>query len=119
MLSHVLLPQGLSINLQVRKVAKNQERYQSDALIKIAGELEREEAVAELQARHEKYSANPQRLWDEETGLILNRRTDTNEPNHRVSPTNFYPLLAKAATPARVVMSTAAINFITGVRCRV
>jgi neutral trehalase len=37
-------------------------------------------------------------LWDDELGLFLNRRTDTGELSRRISPTNFYALLARAAT---------------------
>ena len=38
-------------------------------------------------------------LWDEPFGLFLNRRVDTGERSRRISPTNFYALLAGAATP--------------------
>jgi neutral trehalase len=40
-------------------------------------------------------------LWDEKTGMYLNRRTDTGESSAKLSPTNFYPLIAKVATPAQ------------------
>ena len=38
-------------------------------------------------------------LWDEPFGLFLNKRVDTGERSRRISPTNFYSLLARAATP--------------------
>lgn len=33
-------------------------------------------------------------LWDEESGIFLNKRTDTNEFSPRLSPTNFYALFS-------------------------
>jgi neutral trehalase len=42
-----------------------------------------------------------ERLWDEASGFFLNRRSDTGEFSHRVAPTNFYALMARAATPAQ------------------
>lgn len=40
-------------------------------------------------------------LWDEAFGLFLNKRTDTGEFSRRLSPTNFYAMLADAATPSQ------------------
>jgi len=37
-------------------------------------------------------------LWDEKTGIFLNRRMDNNVKSYRLSPTNFYPMLARACT---------------------
>ncbi len=45
-----------------------------------------------------KYAAALNTLWDEKAGMYLNRRTDTGESSPRLSPTNFYPLIAKAPT---------------------
>ena len=56
---------------------------------------------AELQARAAQYAAALQALWVEDTGLFLNKRLDTGEFSPRIAPTHFYPLLAKAATPAQ------------------
>ncbi|MBC8081257.1 MAG: hypothetical protein H7X86_13000, partial [Gorillibacterium sp.] len=39
-----------------------------------------------------------QSLWDEETGMFLNKRTDTDTFTYRLSPTHFYPLLCRAAS---------------------
>ncbi len=54
----------------------------------------REEEAAELTSRANELSAALERVWDEPTGLYLNRRTDTGELSRRLSPTLFYPLLA-------------------------
>ena len=40
-----------------------------------------------------------QTLWDEKTGIFLNKHTDTDSFSYRLSPTNFYPLLANVCTP--------------------
>jgi len=37
-------------------------------------------------------------MWDNDKGIFLNKRTDTGKNSYRLSPTNFYPLLAKACT---------------------
>ncbi|MBS1915374.1 MAG: hypothetical protein JST87_03795 [Bacteroidetes bacterium] len=37
-------------------------------------------------------------LWDEKSGIFLNKRLDKDEKSYRLSPTNFYPMLAKACT---------------------
>jgi neutral trehalase len=69
-----------------------------EALADIALELGKEEIKSELLGRAEKYRKNLNRLWDEKSGIYLNKRLDTNEFSNRISPTNFYPLLAKAPT---------------------
>jgi putative isomerase len=69
------------------------------ALEEMARILGREEDRRELHAREEKYAAALATLWDEKSGIYLNRRTDTGEASSRLSPTNFYPLIAKAPTP--------------------
>ncbi len=69
-----------------------------DALAEMALEIGRENEAAELTGRAGFYRANLKTLWDEETGLFLNKHTDTGELSKRISPTNFHPLLAKAAT---------------------
>ena len=68
------------------------------ALAEIAEVLGRTAEAAELRERAEQYAASLQTLWDEKTGMFLNRRTDTGEFSHRLSPTNFYPLLGEVAT---------------------
>lgn len=69
-----------------------------EALAEMAGLLGRKTEAAELKKRAEHYRQKLQTLWNEEFGLFLNKRTDTGEWNYSISPTNFYPLLAKAAT---------------------
>lgn len=70
-----------------------------DALAQIATVLGRTPEAAELSARADQFRTAMQRLWDEKTGLFLNRRTDTGCFEHRLSPTHFYPLLAGIPTP--------------------
>jgi hypothetical protein len=70
-----------------------------EALADIAGVLDRDEVAVELRERAERYRGMLQALWHEPTGLFLNRRTDTGEFATRLSPTHFYPLLGRAATP--------------------
>lgn len=72
-----------------------------EALGKIAKILAREKEAAELKAREEKYRAKLQTLWDDAFGLFLNKRLDTGELSRRISPTNFYALIGKAATQAQ------------------
>jgi hypothetical protein len=68
------------------------------ALEEMARVLGREPERAELHQRGDKYAAALATLWDEKSGIYLNRRTDTGEASSRLSPTNFYPLIAKAPT---------------------
>jgi putative isomerase len=69
------------------------------ALEEMAGILGREDDKRELHARGDKYAAALATLWDDKSGMYLNRRTDTGEFSSRLSPTNFYPLIAKVPTP--------------------
>jgi len=69
-----------------------------EALADIAAELGKEEIKSELLGRAAKYRKNLNKLWDEKSGIYQNKRLDTNEFSNRISPTNFYPLLAKAPT---------------------
>jgi hypothetical protein len=71
------------------------------ALAEIATVLGRAQDASELVARGEKYASALRGLWDEKAGIYLNRRTDTGEPSAKLSPTNFYPLIAKVPTPAQ------------------
>lgn len=67
-----------------------------DALSDIAVILGKTEEAKELSIRAEFYRKNMAILWDEKSGIYRNKRTDTNELSKNLSPTNFYPLLAKA-----------------------
>jgi putative isomerase len=70
-----------------------------DALAEIADTLGKAQESKELRARANSYRAKLATMWDEHTGIFLNRDLKTGAPSHRLSPTNFYPLLARAATP--------------------
>ena len=70
-----------------------------DALAEIATELGKAGEARELKERGEKYRAKLKTLWDEKAGIFLNRDLHAGTTVTRLSPTNFYPLLAKAATP--------------------
>jgi putative isomerase len=70
-----------------------------DALAEMADVLNQTAEAKELRDRAERYRAKLATLWDEKAGIFLNRDMHTGELNRRLSPTNFYPMLAKAATP--------------------
>jgi len=72
-----------------------------NALAELALVIGRKKEAAELKKRSARYAAALKGLWDEEKGIFLNRRTDTGKPNPRISPTNFYPMLAGVATPTQ------------------
>ena len=69
-----------------------------DALAEIADVLGKTTEAKELRDRAEHYRASLRTLWDEKTGIFLNKDLGTGKFSARLSPTNFYPLLAKAAT---------------------
>ena len=71
------------------------------AMEEMAQVLGRKVDANELHERGEKYGKALADLWDEKTGIFLNKRTDNGEFSHRLSPTLFYPLLAKVATQAQ------------------
>lgn len=71
-------------------------------LLKIAQVLGKTEDANELQGRIDKYSKNMAQLWNEEKGIFLNKSSrQEGKFNERMSPTNFYPLLAGIATKAQ------------------
>jgi len=72
-----------------------------DALAEIAMELGKADEARELRERGEKYRAKLETMWDEKSGMFLNRDLHSATTITRLSPTNFYPLLAKAATPVQ------------------
>ncbi len=65
------------------------------SLAEIARVLKKKDDVKELTARAEKYSKKLQTLWDDQFGLFLNKDLVTGKFSYRLSPTLFYPLLAK------------------------
>ncbi len=68
------------------------------SLAEIAKVLNKHDVYTELKKRETYYKNNLQKLWNDKVGIFMNKRTDTNEFSEELSPTNFYPLLAKAAT---------------------
>ncbi len=69
-----------------------------DALSEIARILGKTDDAEELHKRAEVFREKTRGLWNDKFGLFLNRKTDTGEFSTRISPTNFYPLIAKVAT---------------------
>ena len=65
------------------------------SLAEIAGILGKKDIVKELTERGEKYSKKLATLWNDEFGLYLNKDLVTGKSSYRLSPTLFYPLLAK------------------------
>ena len=68
------------------------------ALAEISEALNRPAEARELRLRERRYREKLASLWDDTKGIFLNRRTDTGTPSPRLSPTNFYPLLARACS---------------------
>jgi neutral trehalase len=69
-----------------------------DALATIADTLGEWAAANEIRERASRYRAKLATLWNSEAGIFLNKDLHTGQFSYRLSPTNFYPLLAKAAT---------------------
>jgi putative isomerase len=65
------------------------------SLAEIATILEKADDAKELTDRAGKYSAKLQTLWDDKFGLYLNKDMVTGKLSYRLTPTLFYPLLAK------------------------
>jgi neutral trehalase len=72
-----------------------------DALAQIADVLGKPAETRELRDRSARYRASLANLWSEQDGIFLNKDLATGQFSRRLSPTNFYPLLARAATPAQ------------------
>jgi hypothetical protein len=70
-----------------------------DALARIAGELGKAAEAKELKDRAARYRARLATLWDDQAGIFLNKDLHTGQSSKRLSPTNFYPMMAHAATP--------------------
>jgi hypothetical protein len=71
------------------------------ALAEMAAILGRSEEERELRDRAALLGERMEGLWDEEFGLYLNRNTATGELSERLSPTHFYPLLARLPASER------------------
>jgi hypothetical protein len=72
-----------------------------EALAEMAHILGRKADEEELISRAGILKQGLETLWDRETGLYLNRRTDTGGLSRRLSPTLFYPLLARVPNEER------------------
>ena len=70
-----------------------------EALAKIAARLNKVDVEMELRDRAVFYRASLATLWDEKSGMFLNKDLRTGRLSSRISPTNFYVLLARAASP--------------------
>ena len=70
----------------------------SKALAAMADILGKNEDAQLLRESALKYDGTLATLWDPGTGIFLNKDLHNGTFSHRLSPTNFYPLLAKAAT---------------------
>lgn len=68
------------------------------SLAEISNILGKEAAVNELNKRAGYYTKKLATLWDNKSGIFLNKGLDNGQLSHRISPTNFYPMLAKACT---------------------
>lgn len=65
------------------------------SLSDIAKVLGKTEIALELTERGERYSKKLETLWNDEFGLYLNKDLVSGKYSYRLSPTLFYPLLAK------------------------
>jgi hypothetical protein len=83
-----------------------------DALAAIADVLQKPDEAHELRTRGAQYRAKLQTLWNENAGIFLNKDLHTGRFSTRLSPTNFYPMLAHAATPeqAKVMVTRHLLN---------
>ena len=69
-----------------------------ESLSEIADILGKKAEASELKERAQKCKNSLKTLWDEKTGIFLNKHTDSGKFNYRISPTNFYPLLTDIPT---------------------
>jgi len=72
-----------------------------NALADIADVLGKAADAAELRKRSLSYTHALGSMWDDKAGIFLNLRLDTKQKSYRLSPTNFYPMLAKACSQAQ------------------
>lgn len=83
-----------------------------DALAQMAAILNKPDIEKELKDRSARLREKLATLWNPEAGIFLNKDLHTGEFNTRLSPTNFYPMLAHAATPqqARTMIEKHLLN---------
>ena len=74
--------------------------YISDcqSLAVIATELRKTADAAALQQRADEYKIKLNTLWDDSAAIYYNKRLDNGQMSTRLSPTNFYPLIAGVPT---------------------
>lgn len=72
-----------------------------NALVEIANVLGYRKDAQEIAARAHAIQSGMANLWDPKVGLYLNRRTDTGKLSDEISPTMFYPLIARMVDPSR------------------
>ncbi|MEO6134132.1 MAG: trehalase family glycosidase [Ginsengibacter sp.] len=72
------------------------------SLSEIAAILGKTDDAKELTKRGDKYAKKLATLWDDQFGLYLNKYLVTGKFSHRLSPTLFYPLLAKVPNQDQV-----------------
>ncbi len=70
-------------------------------LAELSEVMQRPMDAKEIRERAAYYTTSLNKLWNNDFGMFLNKRTDNNEWNFRLSPTLFYPLIAGVATPAQ------------------
>ena len=70
-----------------------------DALASMAETLQRSDEAAELRTRSSRYREKLQTLWNSDSAIFLNKDLRSGQFSARLSPTNFYPMMAHAATP--------------------
>ena len=70
-----------------------------DALAEMAQVLGKSDIEKELRDRAARYREKLATLWSNQDGIFLNKDLHTGQFSMRLSPTNFYPMLARAATP--------------------
>jgi putative isomerase len=83
-----------------------------DALATMADILGEAATANEIRERATRYRVKLATLWNNDAGIFLNKDLHTGQFSSRLSPTNFYPLLAKAATPqqAEVMIKNHLLN---------
>jgi len=70
-----------------------------DALADIAAILGKEDDAREFRGRSARFRRSLAGLWDPAWQIYRNKDLRTGKPSERISPTNFYPLLAKVPAP--------------------
>lgn len=72
-----------------------------ESIIRLARLLGQDEDIPKYERRLGIARKGLDNMWDEDFGLYCNRRTDTGEKSHRISPTNFYALFDSSVPLAR------------------